>query len=111
MKQTIRVLNVHRIEIKLSDIKYVQGSSNYSILHLVASKPIMLSRTLIKLQAELSVFIRIHKGYLVNPQFITPNQRPSRTKLTMALTTGEELAVSRRRVSHIVARFIPLFSS
>ena len=110
MKQTISVLNVHRIEVTLNHIKYVEGCGNYSILHLVDSKPIMLSRTLTKLQAELSVFIRIHKGYLVNPHFVIPDQRPSRKNLTMALTTGEELTVSRRRVSHIVAKFIPSLS-
>lgn len=110
MKQTLRVLNIRRIDVKLNEIKYVEGYSNYSILHLINSKPIILSRTLMKLEAELSVFIRIHKGYLVNPHYIVSNQRPSLKNLTMALTTGEVLAVSRRRIPHVVAKFIPPFT-
>ena len=101
MKQTLSVLNGHRIHIRLTDIKYVEGQGNYSILHLTNRKPIILSRTLIKLEDELSAFIRIHKGYLVNPRFIAPNQMLSKTKLSVTLTTGEVLLVARRRVAHI----------
>ena len=101
MKQILRVLDVHRLDINLDQIKYVEGYGNYSILHLTDRKPIMLSQTVKKLQAQLSVFIRIHKGYLVNPYFIVPDQRPSPKNLTMALTTGEVLTISRRRVSSL----------
>ena len=103
MKQTISVLNGHRINVKLNNIKYVEGQRNYSVLHLLDSKPIILSRTLMKLQAELSAFIRIHKGYLVNPKFITPNQLLSKTKLRVTLSTGEVLVVARRRMPHLAA--------
>ena len=103
MKQTISVLDIYRKEIQLEDLKYVEGNGNYSILHLKNGRPILLSRSVSKLEHELAHFVRIHKRHLVNPHFIADHQIISGNTMSLSLTTGETLTVARRRMPQVMA--------
>ena len=103
MKQTISIIDIYRKEIPIHCLKYVEGSSNYSILHLLNSKPVIISRNLSKLEGELSYFLRIHKKYLVNPQFISSHRLLSPYTMVLLFTTGEILTVAKRRIAHVRA--------
>lgn len=103
MTNTIRVFDsVHR-EIPIQTIKYVEGHESYSMLYLTDSKPILASYNVSKMAGQLPSFVRIYRKYLVNPQFIAPNQLLSVKQLMLSLTTGEVLPISRRRVTELAS--------
>jgi DNA-binding LytR/AlgR family response regulator len=56
------------IRINFEDIRYIQGMSEYVQIHLTNSKPLMSLLSLKSLEAELpeSMFMRVHKSYIVN---------------------------------------------
>lgn len=65
------------IRINFSDIKYIQGMSEYVQIHLLSGKPIMSLLSLKALEAQLPVdlFMRVHKSYIVNLQKINVIER------------------------------------
>lgn len=56
------------IRINFDDIRYIQGMSEYVRIHLTHGKPIMSLLSLKSLEEELpeSLFMRVHKSYIVN---------------------------------------------
>jgi two-component system, LytTR family, response regulator LytT len=65
------------IRINFTDIRYIQGMSEYVQIHLTNSKPIMSLLSLKSLEAELpeKMFMRVHKSYIVNLQKINVIER------------------------------------
>ena len=55
-----------------SDIMYVEGDNNYSILYLNGSKKLIVSKTLSHTEDVLKdhSFLRIHKSYLINLKYL-----------------------------------------
>jgi two-component system LytT family response regulator len=90
--------------VEVSDILYCEASSSYTNFHfanrslICASKPIHEYETLL----EDSHFIRIHKSYLVNLDFIREYIRGDGG--SVILTNGQEIEVSRRRKDVLMQR-------
>lgn len=57
----------HMIKISLADIHYIQGYKEYVKIHTDAERPILTIRSLKSLTEQLgaSLFIRIHKSYII----------------------------------------------
>ncbi len=65
------------IRINFSEITYIQGMSEYVKIHLSSRKPIMSLISLKSLEAQLpaSMFMRVHKSYIVNLQKVNMIER------------------------------------
>ncbi|MFZ4581655.1 MAG: LytR/AlgR family response regulator transcription factor, partial [Paludibacter sp.] len=65
------------IRINFSDITYIQGMSEYVKIHFAGRKPIMSLLSLKSLETQLpaSMFMRVHKSYIVNLQKINMIER------------------------------------
>ena len=65
------------IRINFSEITYIQGISEYVKIHLSSRKPIMSLISLKSLEAQLpaSMFMRVHKSYIVNLQKVNMIER------------------------------------
>ncbi|MCL4483831.1 MAG: LytTR family DNA-binding domain-containing protein [Bacteroidetes bacterium] len=63
------VKSEHRlIRILLSDIKYIEGSNEYIIIHLLKEKPVTTLMRMKNIELELpeNLFMRIHRSFIVN---------------------------------------------
>jgi len=59
----------HRlIRIQLHDIKYIEGSNEYIIIHLIKDKPLttLMRMKNIELMLPESIFMRVHRSFIVN---------------------------------------------
>ena len=92
------------LNLKIRQIRYIEGSRNYQLLHLEGEdRPTEVKMTMDKLEEALEPrgFIRIHKGYLVNCQFI---QRIQNTMLS--LRDGTELPIGRSKMGEVKSKFL-----
>jgi len=90
--------------VELKDIMYCEASSSYTNFHfsnrslICASKPIHEYETLL----QDSFFIRIHKSYLVNIEYIREYLKGDGG--SVILMNGQEIEVSRRRKDELMSR-------
>lgn len=79
------------------DIIYVKGENNYSVLHFISGKKLVLSKTLSKIEEILSKFsfMRIHKSYLLNIKHIVRYTKADGGYIEVL--GGDRLSVSRSR--------------
>lgn len=84
------------------EITYLEADINYTIFHLKNGKKMVSSFTLKKYETDtqLNGFLRVHKSYLLNPNFIK-NFNQVGKKATVQLTNGKVLAVSRRKLTMV----------
>ena len=88
---------MNRLKYQSDKIKYLEGNSNYTILHLVDKSQIVLSYTLNKVQDMINAdFIRIHKGIAINSKYIKQY-----TSSDIELVGGVHFSVSRRRKKQV----------
>lgn len=90
--------------VDLKDIMYLEGARNCQMIHIAGEdEPVPLRRPMQKLEDELlpKGFIRIHKGYLVNCDYIRLIQDGQ-----VCLTNGESLPLSRRKVLEAKQQFL-----
>jgi two-component system LytT family response regulator len=83
--------------VKLNSIIYCQSDSNYCKVVCIDGTEFLLAKTL-KYVEELiksDLFIRIHKSYLVNLNYIVKFDKGDELKIT--LTNGEQLPISVRK--------------
>lgn len=87
--------NMFVLEIK--NIIRCEASENYSTLHLVDEKPIMVAKTLKEFEEMLSPFgfFRLHQSHLVNLRFVSAYEKKSGGHAR--LHDGQRLPVSKRR--------------
>ncbi|MVM35966.1 response regulator receiver protein [Spirosoma sp. HMF4905] len=84
--------------LSIADLIYLEGVANYTWLHWADGRRVLIPYTLKRLESQLpdAWFLRLHRQYLVNRQFI------ERVELTIdkpqiQLITGLYLPISRRR--------------
>lgn len=83
------------LQLKLKDIIYIEGDSNYSILHLSKERNELISKTLSDLEELLDDkgFFRCHKSYLINRFHII--SKPKSFEVT--LLNNVSIPISRRK--------------
>lgn len=84
----------------LTSIVRLEGSGNYTIIHLATGKPLYMAYTLAWYQMQLPGFIRIHKSHLVNPDYVTRVNDEARAEHSLILS-GQRLPISRRRWAEV----------
>ena len=87
------------LKIPYQDILYLEGKSNYTIIHLSNGNFKLSPRTLLY-HVQNSVddsFIRIHRAFCVNKFHIESTVLEEKTKTHVQLDNGKQLAISRRR--------------
>lgn len=91
-----------------NEITYLEADINYTIFHLSGGKKIVSSFTLKKYERDIRLagFLRVHKSFLLNPDFIIHYEQRGK-KATIHLSTGKILSVSRRRISHVKNKIAP----
>lgn len=90
-----------------NEITYLEADINYTIFHLENGKKIVSSSTLKKYETDTQLhgFLRVHKSFLLNPNFIKNFNQIGR-KATIQLTTGKVLEVSRRKLSMVKSQIL-----
>ena len=94
------------LTLKSRQILYIEGSRNYQLLNVAdRSTPIEIKMTMDKLEklTEPFGFIRIHKGFLVNYQYI---QHLSAT--TAVLQNGMALPIGRSKAQEVKMKYLAL---
>lgn len=69
MQDYLFVKAEHRlIRIYLADIKYIEGSNEYIIIHLLKDKPVTTLMRMKNIESELpeNLFMRVHRSFIVN---------------------------------------------
>ncbi len=97
-----------KINVDISDILYIEGNGVYQnvFLNKKEEEKILISSKMEELEAELydEGFIRIHKGYPVNFQYI----KSINTDMTLTLKNNKDLMISRRKLQMVKKRFLEL---
>jgi CheY-like chemotaxis protein len=85
-------------------IKYLKGFSNYTWVYYCDGRKVLLAKSLVFFEKQLSGFLRVHKTALVNPHYIANFQAPPGHKMagSISLRDGETLPVSRRRWRQVI---------
>jgi DNA-binding LytR/AlgR family response regulator len=87
-----------RTLVHLRDIILVTGHSNYSLVGFADGSVRVVALTLREVSERLPGLVRIHRHYLVNPQYVQAVRTTGVGKSgELILTTGEVLPVARRR--------------
>lgn len=96
----LKVTSAGKLQVISSDtIVFCKASGDYVELHLHQQNQTLYSGTLKELEQQLPpTFIRVHRSYLVNMNFIQALNSDSRTSSggTLLLESGEQIPVSRR---------------
>ncbi len=103
MKTTIKIPGL--LNCPITDILYIEGKSNYSIIYLQGAEPITMAKTLKKFESQLRLhpFLRIHKSYLVNKGHLANKEINGENQI--CLVDGTQLPVSRRK-RDIIKRYL-----
>lgn len=64
-------INNARQKIDTADIVYIAAAGNYAKLHFLQQRPLLASETMGDLQKLLPQFIRVHKSYLINVDYLS----------------------------------------
>lgn len=94
------------LTLRSRQVHYIEGSRNYQYLYVEGrSEPIEVKMTMDKLEtlSEPFGFIRIHKGYLVNYQYI---QHISSS--AAMLQDGTELPIGRSKIGEVKIKYLSL---
>jgi two-component system, LytTR family, response regulator len=77
------------------EISRIEAAENYSIVHLIDGKKVIIAKTLKKFEEELKIgFFRINRSTLINLNYIQDNAGNQ-----LVLKNGQEYKISRRRLN------------
>lgn len=94
------------LTLKSRQIRYIEGDRNYQLLYIDGkTEPFEIKMTMSKLEqmTEPHGYIRIHKGYLVNYQYI---QRMDSSQLT--LQDGTKLPIGRSKAGEVRMKYLSI---
>ena len=95
---TVRVTSAGAIDvIESADIVFCKGAGDYVELHLSDGRQMLHHGALARIEDELpAVFLRVHRSYLVNTNFVRTLRREASGIGALILKDGTEVPVSRR---------------
>ncbi len=80
----------------LSEIIFLEGIDNYTLIHLKGGEKILTAKTLLRYEERITHFVRISRKHLVNPAYVklcrTNGHRPH-----LVLKNGAVLEIAKRR--------------
>lgn len=89
--------------IKISEIKYFKGASNYSVIHLKNGKTKISEKNLQRLEMILPAhFRRVHKSYIADESLFDKLHNHGAGKYEAELITGDVIPISRNRYQEIL---------
>lgn len=93
----------YRRKVPMHHIVRLQGEGNYTIIHFYDGTRLMISLTLKIMEGRLSpgIFARSHKKNIINLLYLS-ELHPDHQSLTVSLTNGDRVDVSRRKASHFM---------
>ncbi len=103
--QSVIYTNRKKTSIIIRDVMMLEGEGNYTYVHLINGKKILLSKTL-KDFCELfqqNDFARIRKSYLINLNYLKEVDLSGDVSVTMQ--TGQRIEISRRRKTEFQQQF------
>ncbi|MEM7369923.1 MAG: LytTR family transcriptional regulator DNA-binding domain-containing protein [Bacteroidota bacterium] len=88
--------------VKLNQVRFCESADSYSILHLPNKKTLLVSKCLSFLERSLTCrnFVRIHRKYLLNLQFLQTYQKGEGGQVV--LEDGTILSVARNRKKELI---------
>lgn len=87
--------------VPVASIEYLEAMGNYTTVHLIGSKSIIVAITLKRFSERLPGFLRIHKGTLVNPDHIIAHKTRFTVTPYVQLSKDRQLAISRRQTKRL----------
>lgn len=93
----------HSKPLDLSDIVYLRGENNYTWFHLRSGKQVIAAQTLLYFATQLPGFVRIHKRFLINPDYVANAHRTGYYTAVVTMTDQLELPIARRSISAVLA--------
>ena len=103
--QSVIYTDRKKTSIVIRDIMMLEGYGNYTYVHLINGKKILLSKTL-KAFCQLfqqNDFARIRKSYLINLNYLKEVDLSGYVSVTMQ--TGQRIEISRRRKMEFQQQF------
>jgi DNA-binding LytR/AlgR family response regulator len=87
----------------MTKIAYLEGSGNYTTVHLQNSEPLLLSKNIGLLGEILPTnnFVRLNKTYVISLAYLTDWEYFNAKSLTVRLPNGQWTEVARRRVAEV----------
>ncbi len=85
----------------LEDIRYLSADGNYSRIHLGTGRDVIVTRTLSALEQQFrpnDLFLRIHRSYLVNLEYLRHYHRSRQGVVVLDDGTRLPVAAGRRAV-------------
>ncbi|AKD55242.1 LytR/AlgR family response regulator transcription factor [Spirosoma radiotolerans] len=87
--------------VPVASIEYLEAMGNYTTVHLIGNKPMIVAITLKRFSERLPGFLRIHKGTLVNPDHIVAYKTRFTVTPYVQLSKDRQLAISRRQTKRL----------
>ncbi len=90
-----------RRTIPVDSIEYLEAMGNYTTVHLIDQKPMLVAITLKRFTERLPTFLRIHKATLVNPAHIIGYRTRCAPTPFVQLSQNRQLPISRRQTKRV----------
>jgi two-component system LytT family response regulator len=86
----------------LEDVIRLEASSNYTLIHTVNSRPLVVAKVLAAYEELLEGlgFIRVHRSHLINTRFV----KAINASGTAVLKDDRQIKVSRRRRKEVIEK-------
>lgn len=94
-----------KCKVFLHDIIFIEAKRNCCELKLSNNKTLLLTKPLSKIEQieELQAFERIHRKYIINPEYITAYNKGRNPSVTT--TCGIKIPLSVKKISYIETLF------
>lgn len=90
-------------QIGINEILYLQGVSNYTIIHTRNRQPTIASQTLHLVHSSINYesFVRINRSFILNMAYLS-TYTIENNKLIFKLSNGQKFVASRRRAKNCI---------
>jgi DNA-binding LytR/AlgR family response regulator len=93
----------HSTPIQIQDIMHLRGENNYTWFYLASGQRILSSLNLGYYETILIEFVRIHKGIMINPDYVASAERLGADEAWVTMLNLTEFQVAKRRIKASLA--------